>query len=147
MTIFTGYKTMARILKMLGERKKENQRGATAVEFAIVILLFLTIVFGIIEFGLLMYNQHIVTNAGREGARYGIVYRTDGNRIQENQIRNKIGDWNQYIITFGDKHWDVTATPCVISGNFLEVTVVYDYDFLFLPFQRRLSSTTTMRCE
>jgi len=137
---------MSRLLKMLQERKRDNQRGATAVEFAIVILLFVTIVFGIIEFGLLMYNQHIVTNAGRDGARYGIVYRTD-NRIQESQIENKIADWNQYIITFGEKHWDVTAPPCEKSGDYLSVTVEYDYDFLFLPFQRRISSTTTMRCE
>ena len=55
---------MSLIIKKLFQRKKENQRGATAVELAIVLILFLTIVFGIIEFGLLIYNQHIVTNAG-----------------------------------------------------------------------------------
>ncbi len=139
---------MARILNIQRERKKENQRGATAVEFAIVILVFITIVFGIIEFGLLMYNQHIVTNAGREGAREGIVYRTDGNRISESVIKEEIvEDWNQYIVTFGERYWDVTAVPCVTSGDDLSVTIVYDYDFLFLPFQHTISSTTRMRCE
>ena len=53
--------------------KKNNQRGAAAVEFAIVVIIFITLIFAIIEFGLLMFNKQIITNAAREGARYGIV--------------------------------------------------------------------------
>ena len=143
------------IVKKLAQRKKESQRGATAVEFAIVILVFLTIVFGIIEFGLLLYNQHIVTNAGREGARYGIVYRTDANKKTETEIEAWTASWGeQYIVTFGEKAWSVQATSnnnldevCTSSDEELTVEVKYNYDFLFLPFQREITTTTTMKCE
>jgi len=52
-----------------------DEKGAAAVEFAVVAGLFLMIVFGIIEFGILMFDQHILTNASREGARAGVVMR------------------------------------------------------------------------
>jgi Flp pilus assembly protein TadG len=51
--------------------QKEN--GAAAVEFAILLPLLAGLVFGIIEFGLLLYNQQVITNASREGARAAIM--------------------------------------------------------------------------
>ena len=53
--------------------KKLNERGAVAAEFAILLPVLLLIVFGIIEFGMMMYGREVVTNATREGARAGIV--------------------------------------------------------------------------
>lgn len=49
------------------------QQGVAAVELALVLPLLLLIVFGIIEFGILMYDQAIVVAAAREGARWGAV--------------------------------------------------------------------------
>ena len=135
------------ILKRLLQRKEKNQTGATAVEFAIVILLFITIVFGIIEFGLLMYNQHIVTNAAREGARYGIVSRTE--RITESEIESRVLSYiNQNLVTFGTFPTNVDSNECTEFGESLSVTITYKYSFLFFRFlERTISSTTTMRCE
>jgi Flp pilus assembly protein TadG len=53
--------------------KKLNQRGAVAAEFALLLPVLLTILFGIMEFGMIMYGREVVTNATREGARAGIV--------------------------------------------------------------------------
>jgi len=50
-----------------------NERGASAVEFALLLPLLMLIVFGIIEFGIGLYRQAVLTNASREGARSGIV--------------------------------------------------------------------------
>jgi Flp pilus assembly protein TadG len=50
-----------------------NERGAVAAEFALLLPVLLTILFGIIDFGMLMYGREIVTNATREGARAGIT--------------------------------------------------------------------------
>jgi Flp pilus assembly protein TadG len=52
---------------------KLNERGAVAAEFALLLPVLLIILFGIIEFGMIMYGREIVTNAAREGARAGIV--------------------------------------------------------------------------
>ncbi|QKE39279.1 TadE/TadG family type IV pilus assembly protein [Ferrovum myxofaciens] len=50
-----------------------SERGVAAVEFALIFPLMLLLMFGIIEFGTLMYDQIMVTNAAREGARWGSV--------------------------------------------------------------------------
>ena len=42
-------------------------------EFAVVALIFLMIVFGIIEFGRLLYTHNALTDAARRGARYAIL--------------------------------------------------------------------------
>lgn len=139
---------MISTLNIMQERNKEKQKGATSVEFAIVLTIFITIIFGIIEFGLLMYNQHIVTNAGREGAREGIVYRD--NRISAHDIENNIvRDYvDQYLVTFGGGSPQVNVHACTDSKDSLSVDITYNYNFLFLRFlQREISSTTTMICE
>ncbi len=50
-----------------------RENGSVAVEFALVLPLLLLILFGTIEFGVMMYDQAIITNAAREGARWGAV--------------------------------------------------------------------------
>ncbi|QKE41830.1 MAG: pilus assembly protein [Ferrovum myxofaciens] len=50
-----------------------SERGVAAVEFALIFPLMLLLMFGIIEFGTMMYDQIMVTNAAREGARWGSV--------------------------------------------------------------------------
>ena len=52
--------------------KKPNERGVSAVEFALVLPVLVLILFGIVEFGLILYNQQVITNASREGARWAI---------------------------------------------------------------------------
>jgi hypothetical protein len=54
---------------------KPGERGATTLEFALILPLFIALVFGIIEFGHTWYIYHAVTNASREGARLGVRYR------------------------------------------------------------------------
>jgi len=48
-------------------------RGAAADEFALILPLLLLLVFGIINYGALMYDQSVITNAAREGARWAAV--------------------------------------------------------------------------
>ena len=112
-----------------------NQKGATAVEFAIVLSLLITLIFGIIEFGLVMFNRQVITNAAREGARYGIIARQD--RLSDVKIKTEVLKYSkQHLITFGDD--ELTADDVVIPARCttfqcdLEVQVNYVYDFLFL---------------
>jgi Flp pilus assembly protein TadG len=46
-----------------------GDRGAAAVEFALIVPILLILVFGIVDFGLAMFSQNMVGNAAREGAR------------------------------------------------------------------------------
>ena len=112
-----------------------NQKGATIVEFAIVLFLLLTLIFGITEFGLFIFNRQVITNAAREGARAGIIARPE--RRTDNEIKAEVLDYaEEHLVTFGD---DVlTADDIVIPARCLtfqcdlEVQVDYEYEFLFL---------------
>lgn len=52
-------------------RAHRSERGASAVEFALVMPLLLMILFGMITTGLAFSDHLSATNAVREGARYG----------------------------------------------------------------------------
>ncbi len=54
-------------------RRRDRQRGAAAVEFALVLPLLLTLVLGAIDWGWFFFIDQLVTNAAREGARAGSV--------------------------------------------------------------------------
>ena len=54
-------------------RPGNRQRGAALVEMAIVILVFLVLVFGIIEFARAIFEWSRLVEATRAGARYAIV--------------------------------------------------------------------------
>lgn len=51
-------------------------RGQGVVEFALVSLVLLMLVFGTIDLGRGIYQRMMLTNAVREGARYGMVNQT-----------------------------------------------------------------------
>lgn len=53
--------------------RRNERRGATAVEFAIVAPLFFMLVVGCIEFGRALMVQQVLTNASRVGARQAIT--------------------------------------------------------------------------
>jgi Flp pilus assembly protein TadG len=56
-----------------GKESRKGNRGATVVEFAMVLPLFLLLLFGIIEFGRYFFVQHTVQFATREGTRLALV--------------------------------------------------------------------------
>jgi Flp pilus assembly protein TadG len=56
-----------------GSRQRRPERGAAAVEFALVLPVFMAFVFGILEGGRLMEAQHAVTAAARAGAREAVL--------------------------------------------------------------------------
>ena len=52
-------------------RRQRDERGASVVEFALVVPFLLTILFGMITTGLTLSDHLAATNATREGSRYG----------------------------------------------------------------------------
>ena len=140
-------------MKRLG--KINNQNGAALVEFAIVLPVLLMLIFGMIEFSLLLYDKAMITNASREGARAGIVY-SFPTPVTNTEIEQTVYTYLQtHLISLGGaSEIDIDAGQCTGSGVPLTVTVTYPYKFLVLPnFVQTLSGTTTlsaqtvMRCE
>ena len=154
----------------------KDQDGATAVEFAIILPLLILLLFGIIEFSLLLYNQQVITNATREGTRLGIIVQIP--RIPNQDIKDEIKEYAQkHLITFGSdtlEDDDIDIAPpddgddgddacvcsnpdantderCLSFGCDLKVVVNYKYDFLVLSSlgfgQKTLKAVSIMRME
>ena len=115
--------------------KPTRERGASAVEFALILPLLVFFIFGIIEFGFYVYNQQVITNASREGARAGIVFGDPP--LTDGEISGIVGSYCQNrLITFGTP---TQVTTIIVregsgaSGDDLTVQVQYQYQFLAIP--------------
>jgi Flp pilus assembly protein TadG len=77
------------------KRGLRAESGAIAVEFAILLPVFLLLVFGILDFGHAYYMKQVVSNASREGARYGTRYTTNtaGTHLIPNALSPTIDSW------------------------------------------------------
>jgi Flp pilus assembly protein TadG len=56
-----------------GSIEDQSESGAALVEFTVLMPLFFLILFGIVEFGSMLWIQNNMTNAAREGARRSSV--------------------------------------------------------------------------
>ena len=110
-----------------------SENGAAVVEFALILPLLLTLLFGSIEFGLLLFDKAILTNAAREGSRFGIVSASPRKTPQE--IESVVTNYTAAnLITFGSPNVpQITVTYTGQNfGDPLSVTVTYQYSFLII---------------
>ena len=97
-----------------------RERGASAVEFAIILPVLMLLLMGILEFGLLMKNLSIVTNGASAGARAGSVearqttYAEAAQRSVEAILKNN-GIWADWIVIY--KANKTTGEPWNASGT------------------------------
>jgi Flp pilus assembly protein TadG len=135
---------------------ENRERGTAVVEFALILPLLLMMLFTIIEFGFVLYDKAMITNASREGARKGILYRDP--RISAATIASTVNTYcTKNLISFSltsAPTVSVTGAPCPGSDYDITVTVGYPYSFLVLPNfltnltgQINLTASTVMRCE
>lgn len=65
------------MIKCFYRRLRKSERGASLIEFALVLPILLALVMGIIEFGWLFNGYITITGAAREGARFAVVGKDD----------------------------------------------------------------------
>ena len=63
-------------------KRWRSEKGQEVVEFALVIPLLFLLLFGIIDFSNIIFSYDTISNATREGARYGIIHPTDTSGIE-----------------------------------------------------------------
>jgi Flp pilus assembly protein TadG len=61
---------------------RRRERGSTAVEFALVLLIFLTFLLAITDFSRMLYTWNAAGEATRAGARYAVVCDATTNEAQ-----------------------------------------------------------------
>lgn len=148
--------------------KSRMSRGSVAIEFAILSPLLILLLFGIIEFSVFLYDQQVITNASREGARAGITWGVDpvtGNekRLSCAEVTDVVETYcGTHLVSLGGSAAPSTtfpngcpnAFPDPIAGQPFTVQVSYQYSFLVIPNfiaslagGINLTATTVMRME
>jgi len=98
---------MTRIQSTRHQQSGEERRGAAIVEMAVVLPLFVLLVFGMIEFGRALMVSQLLTNAAREAARVAV-----SNGATNDDVVDSATDFLQEAIGVdpGDVTVDITIT-------------------------------------
>ncbi|MCV9992998.1 pilus assembly protein [Paeniglutamicibacter sp. ZC-3] len=70
------------------QRAAKREQGSSAVEFALVLPVLITLLLGIIEFGFFFNQQISVTQAAREGARAYAIEHSDAEFSLNDVVQN-----------------------------------------------------------
>lgn len=101
---------------------RRDERGAVAVEFALVLIPLLLIVFGIIDFGRAYNAQETLTQSARVGARLATLGKSDAT------VKTA-------VVNAAESTLNLTAADVSVSGSCTSTdskTVKVDYDFAYL---------------
>jgi Flp pilus assembly protein TadG len=104
-------------------RRRPRDRGAAAVEFALILPVLLLIIFGIIDFGRMLNAQINASQAAREGARV-VMLGGDADEAQE-RVDWAVGADGAATVAVTE---DCPATPD--SEDDARVTVTYGFQFV-----------------
>mgnify|MGYP006298131605 CR=1 FL=1 len=131
-----------------------SQKGNALVEFALILPMFLLLVFGMISFSIALYNKTVLTIAVREGARAGAKYIVPWTTqaILDRATAACRTVWYGNLITFGTpvdpKITPTLSTANPVAGNTrILVTATYQYTgifFLFTGYYNNFSLPGTM---
>jgi Flp pilus assembly protein TadG len=136
---------------VLSHRRRRTRAGATVVEMAFTLPIFLLMGMAILEFGRGFMVQQMVTNASREGARHAVLPNTTNSEVVT-KVRDYLatGSINPQVV-------QVTVTPnnlqAATTGTQVRVGVRVQYnDVAWLPAGwflqgASLASETVMRHE
>lgn len=106
-------------------------RGAAAVEFALVFLLFFSLFYAIVAYGLVLTLKQSLTLSAEEGARAAVQDAPNAaTRLAraESMARSGLAWLPAGAITV-----NATAAPCVVNPASSCVTVVVNYDYAGHP--------------
>lgn len=110
-----------------------RRKGSAIVEFALILPLFLLVLYGMTEFGRAWFTMHIVTNASREGARKAVIQgKTNADVI--NTINNYLSSSGMNtadasIVIKVNNDATVNVSTATTDAN-ISVTVSYNFQVL-----------------
>lgn len=104
--------------------RRGDETGAALVEFALVFLLFMFILYALITFGLILAQKQNITNAAADGARAAVGQSTDAGAVSAATARVTTA------LGAPGTSYTLSAVPGACSGGSgrcITVTVRYDY--------------------
>jgi Flp pilus assembly pilin Flp len=129
-------------MKIFKLRLFKNDKGASAVEFALILPILVTLVFGIFQFGIAFNNKIALNHAANVGARLAAVGQYDPQIVIDSAPSGMIQGVDANPDPFD---------PNVKIGDFITVTVTGSVLHVEIPFVNSWDisqiSTATMRKE
>ena len=131
-------------------RTHGRRRGQAVVEFALVLPVFLLMLFGAIEFGRAYYTVHLLTNAAREGARMGALpdkVETDVTGAVDGFLNNAglSGGWSTSTVAKDTSGTARTGLVDAVEGDRVHVTIAHDFNVLAGSLLPGFSGTVPLR--
>jgi Flp pilus assembly protein TadG len=123
----------------------EDERGASAVEFALVLPILIVLVLGIIEFGHAFQVQGTLSAAAREGAR-AMALRNDPAQARD-AVQEAAAALSPGVT---DAQIGISPAACPVAGGTdVELTITYPMPFFtgFFGAEIELSGRGVMRCQ
>lgn len=94
-----------------------DEKGASLVEFALIVTLLFTLLLGIVIFGILLSKRQVLTQAVAEGARYAVPV-SYTNAVQTNVLDAARTKTNQSLEAVGDRQCPAgTLTNGLSTGS------------------------------
>lgn len=130
-----------------------KEKGQGLVEFAIILMVLMLVVFGVLDLGRVFHAMITITNASREGARYLSLHPTDNADSFVGTKNAAINETQGSILSLDPDQVQVTlcidsdAISGCDSGYPVRVEVSYPFEFLLGWFQSSplaLSQATEM---
>src|SRR5438067_503305 len=95
-----------------------RRTGATVVETAAVVVVFLLFLFGIMEYCRVIFVRQLIENAAREGARYAVVNSGDANVVANTKavVIARMGGMDKKVGAFTPTVYQADS-----AGNYVDV--------------------------
>jgi len=146
-----------------------TQRGQTLVEFALVVMMFLVVMFGLLEFARALWTWNTIVQATRAGARFAVV--ETPNPSNDDAIKNYVvylnsagtGDpvlpgltTSNVTVSFrkivlGTGAYDTAPLPSKFQADVVQVSITgYNFNFVVPIFGTSITLpafTTTLAIE
>ena len=127
-------------------RRRHAEDGTSVVEMAFVLPLLLLLVFAIGDFGIAYTRWNSLTNAVREGARVGVVFRTPCNAAAvTTEIQNTVANFAASAGIDGGSIVTDAANVCGGTGTQLTITATSPYDYIAMSALAGLAPSINLR--
>lgn len=103
-------------------QKAARRRGAALVEFALIAVIFFTMLLGMIQFGIYQSTTNTLWNLSREGARHASII----SRPSDDAIKSRVRDLAPSSIDLSKLTIEVFPPTTRTSGEPVSVCLTYD---------------------
>ena len=127
------------------KHERKGERGAALMEFTIGASVFLTAIFAVLQFGILLWTHNALTDAVRRGARYAVNQCDPADGLCQGSSSSV--DRTKNMVVYGTPNPDTGAQPVVkglttnnvqvsysgfgVNAGAVKVSIV-NYDFQFV---------------